>query len=98
MAVTESSLHAKLGDSALLRPVSDVMQSQLLRCSQHEPLGMALAKMQKQSVGSILVDCDDGSTGILTRTDLIERIILPRLELDCTVDKVMSHPIHSFPL
>ena len=98
MAATESSMHAKLGDSALLRPVSDVMQSQLLRCSQHEPLGIALATMQKHSVGSILVDCDDGSTGILTRTDLIERIILPRLELDCTVDKVMSHPIQSLPL
>jgi len=60
--------------------------------------GIALATMQKHSVGSILVDCDDGSTGILTRTDLIERIILPRLELDCTVDKVMSHPIQSLPL
>jgi CBS domain-containing protein len=74
------------------------MQSQLLRCSEHERLGVALAKMHQHAVGSMLIDCDDGSTGLLTRSDLIERVILPRLDLDVPIAMVMTHPAHSLPL
>lgn len=92
-----SALSAQ-GASALLLPVADIMQSPLLRCSEHTPLGSALSQMQQRAVGSILVDCDDGSVGILTRSDLIERVILPRLTLEIPVAQVMSHPVRSLAL
>ena len=98
MKVAESFTDSRRDGSALLRPVSDVMQSDLLRCSEHERLGTALAMMHHHAVGSVLIDCDDGSTGMLTRTDLIERVILPRLDLDLPIARVMTHPVHSLPL
>ena len=98
MKIAESLTDARHNDRALLRPVADLMQTQLLRCSEHERIAVALARMDQQAVGSILIDCDDGSTGILTRSDLIKRLILPKHDLDVAIAKVMTHPVHCLPL
>jgi len=84
--------------SPLLCPVADLMQTRIVRCPATEGLGAALALMQSARVGSILVDCSDASCGILTRTDLIERVILPRKSLDAPVSEVMSHPVRTLPV
>lgn len=84
--------------SPLLCPVADLMQTQLLRCPESETLGVALTRMQSARVGSILIDCADAGCGILTRTDLIDRVILPRKNLDAAVSSVMSHPVRTLPV
>ena len=84
--------------SVLLQPIANIMQSSVLRCDQHTPTGLALSQMQQRAVGSMLIDCDDGSIGILTRSDLIARVILPQLALDTPVGQVMTHPVHCLPL
>jgi CBS domain-containing protein len=84
--------------SPLLCPVADLMQTQLLRCPESESLGVALSRMQSARVGSILIDCADASCGILTRNDLIDRVILPRKNLDASVSSVMSHPVRMLPV
>ena len=93
MKIAESLTDVRHNDRALLRPVADLMQTQLLRCSEHERIAVALARMDQQAVGSILIDCDDGSTGILTRSDLIKRLILPKHDLDVAIAKVMTHSL-----
>ena len=84
--------------SPLLCPVADLMQTRILRCPANESLGVALERMQAARVGSILIDCADASQGILTRTDLIDRVILPRTDLGCAVSTVMSHPVRTLPV
>ena len=60
------------------------------------PLRQALAMMQRRRIGSILVtDADDRPVGILTRHDMIDRIILPQLGLETPIAQVMSTPVHT---
>lgn len=63
------------------------------------PLGEALALMQAQRIGSILVLDERGAVlGILTRGDVIGRITLPQRPLDTPMSQVMSGPVHSLTL
>jgi CBS domain-containing protein len=52
--------------------------------------------MQQAGIGSVLLTQADGTPeGILTRHDLLERVVLAEVPLDTPVSAVMSRPLHS---
>ncbi len=63
------------------------------------PLADALALMDQRRIGSVLVtDTAEAPVGILTRHDMIGRIILPQLSLATPISQVMSAPVHSLDI
>jgi len=63
------------------------------------PLAEALAQMQAQRIGSMLILDERGAVlGILTRGDVIGRITLPGLPLETPVSQVMSQPVRCLTL
>ena len=81
----------------LATPLGDLLRGEPLACSPETPLREVFARMHERRVGSIMVTEPDGEgekvTGILTRTDLIGRVILPAVPLDAPVSKVMSRGV-----
>jgi CBS domain-containing protein len=60
------------------------------------PLAQALALMHQRRVGSVLItDGAELPVGILTRHDMIHRIILPQVSLAAPISQVMSAPVHT---
>ncbi|KPF67238.1 hypothetical protein IP84_13915 [beta proteobacterium AAP99] len=79
----------------LLTPLAAVVRRAPVTCAPSTPLGEALATMQSEKLGSILVTQADGAlAGILTRSDLIGRVLLPQLPLSTPIEQVMSQPVH----
>jgi CBS domain-containing protein len=71
-----------------------------LTCDPQTPLREAFGGMHEAHVGSIVVvertaDGDDVLHGILTRTDLIGRVILPEVPLSAPVGTVMTRDVLS---
>ena len=71
-----------------------------LTCAPDTPLREAFGRMHQAHVGSIIVveNDDEGGdrlTGILTRTDLIGRVILPEVPLSAPVSTVMTRNVMS---
>jgi len=91
--IAQHSMQASLASIAR-RPVYAV--------GPHAPLGEVLQEMHRQRVGSVVV-ADEAMRplGILTRHDLLERVVLPSptLDLACTaVSQVMSSPARTLDL
>ncbi|MFN0186200.1 MAG: DUF294 nucleotidyltransferase-like domain-containing protein [Aquabacterium sp.] len=81
-------------DTDLNAPLAGLPRKTLLTCGPDEPLGRALAAMHAAQVGSVVVaDADGRPLGILTRHDLLGRVLLPRLSLDTPIAQVMSQPL-----
>ncbi|MCA3173313.1 MAG: CBS domain-containing protein [Burkholderiales bacterium] len=77
-------------------PLAHLVRRAALTCSPDTSIEQALMLMQQRGVGSILVVKEQASApvvGILTRTDLITKIVLPRLPLDQPISSVMSQPV-----
>jgi CBS domain-containing protein len=69
-----------------LRPVVTLPASAGLR--------QVLETMQRERIGSVVLTQPDGAAaGILTRHDLLERVVLPAIALDTPVSAVMSQPL-----
>ncbi len=86
-ALAEQSLETALGALPLKAPISVAPQS---------PLAEALALMHARKIGSLLVvDEASAAMGILTRHDILERVVLARLPLETPISQVMSQPIRS---
>lgn len=71
-----------------------------LTCAPDTPLREAFGRMHQSHVGSIIVvegDDEGGErlAGILTRTDLIGRVILPEVSLTAPVSAVMTRGVRS---
>lgn len=86
-----------VAQQTLAAPLGELLRGPALGCSSETPLRDAFVRMQDAHVGSILVvePADDGErvAGILTRTDLIGRVILPQVPLDAPVAQVMTHSV-----
>lgn len=86
-ALAEQSFETRLGDLAHRAPVT---------CSPDTPLRDALQLMHAQHIGSILVtDASGQLAGILTRSDVLARVVLPETRLDVPISQVMVSPVHS---
>ncbi len=80
----------------LERPLSSVPDKTVLTLPETATLQHALEAMHLQQLGSVLLTDDRGGlSGILTRDDLIGRVLLPGLSLDEPVCRVMSRPVQA---
>ncbi|MEN9631404.1 MAG: hypothetical protein RJA10_4632 [Pseudomonadota bacterium] len=80
-------------------PLSQFVRSDPLAVLLHTPLRQALLSMQQRRVGSVLVVDDDGAArGILTRHDMLDRVVLPQRSLSVPISEVMSAPVHTLDL
>ncbi|MBT9457618.1 MAG: CBS domain-containing protein [Burkholderiaceae bacterium] len=85
-SLAEQSMETALGALARKQP---------LAVPPLTPLSEALTLMHQRRVGSVLVvDEEQRPLGILTRHDLLSRILLPRLSLGATIAEVMTAPVH----
>ena len=88
-ALAEQSLETPLGELARKAPVT---------CTPQTPLREVLTLMHERRIGSMLVvDAAGAPTGILTRSDILERVTLAGKPLDAPVAEVMRQPVHSLP-
>ena len=75
-------------------PLGELLRGPALACSPETPLREAFRRMEAAHVGSVLVvethDASEKVAGILTRTDLIGRVILPEVPLSTPVCDVMT--------
>jgi CBS domain-containing protein len=86
-ALAEQSLESPLGSIAFKTPVSVLPESQLSH---------ALETMHEGRIGSMLVvDADGAALGILTRHDILDRVVLARTPLESAIGTVMTSPIHT---
>jgi CBS domain-containing protein len=89
-ASAERTMNTALGDLVRTRKP--------LTCAPDTPLREAFGRMHQSHVGSIIVVEADGEggerpAGILTRTDLIGRVILPEVPLTSAVSVVMTRGV-----
>lgn len=84
----------------LATPVGELVRQPALSCPASTPLRDVFASMHAAHVGSIIVTEPGGSepgdtrvAGILTRTDLIGRVILPEVPLATPVGEVMTRGV-----
>ncbi len=70
--------------------VGDLIRKSPLVCLPGTPLRQVFEAMEREKAGSMLVADEAGNIqGILTRYDLIKRIILPGLPLTTPISEVM---------
>jgi len=86
-SLAEQSLETPLGQLALKAPVGVLPGT---------PLSQALQTMQHDKIGSMLiVDAGGAALGILTRHDILDRVVLARTPLESPIGSVMTAPIHT---
>ena len=82
-------------------PLAELARKPALTCTADTPLHDALMSMHDANVGSIIVveQASDGENvvGILTRSDLIRSVILPKTELATPIKNVMSPDVLTLP-
>jgi CBS domain-containing protein len=78
--------------------VARLMNRDLLSCNQHVPVQQAAILMSRRKCSSIFVQNDEGrQIGIVTDTDLRNRVIAGGLEITIPVSAVMSSPLSMIP-
>ncbi len=84
-ALAEQSLETALGRLDFMAPISVLPET---------PLAQALETMHTNKIGSMLVvDAAGAALGILTRHDILDRVVLARLALETPIGQVMTTPI-----
>lgn len=85
-----------LAEQSLETPLAQFVKRAPLAVPPATPLGDALQAMQARRVGSVLVvDGRGAALGILTRHDVLERVLLAARPLATPIADVMSHPVHT---
>ena len=83
-------------EPSLDAPLSRFVRSEPLAVLPDTPLQQALQSMQARRVGSVLVVGADGAArGILTRHDMLDRVVLSQRSLSVPISEVMSTPVHT---
>jgi len=86
--------HAEHADFDM--PLSVLPAKPVLICPDSVSVQVALEAMQQRKVGSVLLASQGGSlSGILTRSDVLDRIVLRQVPLHAPVSQVMSSPVHA---
>ncbi len=85
--------HASANQS-LERPLGELIVTTPVNCAPETPLRVALERMHKMRIGSMLVTDPAGvPQGILTRYDILGRITLAQVPLSAPISQVMVHPV-----
>ncbi|HEY6136077.1 MAG TPA: DUF294 nucleotidyltransferase-like domain-containing protein [Rubrivivax sp.] len=91
-----------LAEQSFEAPLSTLARRTPVTVAPDAPLVEGLQAMQRQQVGSVLVvDADGGALGILTRHDLLPRIVLRKPPPDIhhtPMREVMTQPVHSIDI
>jgi len=75
-------------------PVKMVMSKKLLKVRKGTSVRKVAELMQQKRVGSVLITDGEGYVGIITDTDVTQRVVAARLDPDATpVEKVMTSPL-----
>ncbi|MFZ9757372.1 MAG: DUF294 nucleotidyltransferase-like domain-containing protein, partial [Burkholderiaceae bacterium] len=74
--------------------VSDLVRRSAVTCSPETTLEKVFKLMDQTSAGSIVVVKDGRLEGILTRYDLIRRILVPKVDQSTPISGVMSRGVH----
>lgn len=83
-----------LSEQSLETPLAQLCRHEPVTYRAQTPLQDALTRMQALRVGSMLVvDATEAPVGILTRSDVLERITLPQLPLFTPIGQVMVQPV-----
>lgn len=81
-------------DQSLERPLGELIAKSPVTCAPETPLSVALERMHKMRIGSMLVADPAGTAlGILTRYDILGRITLAQVPLNAPISQVMVHPV-----
>ena len=89
-----------LAQQTLEAPLAQFLRGLPLAVPPATPLRDALQQMHTRGVGSVLVVDGEGDgagvvRGILTRHDLLARVVLPGTDLAAPIARVMSAPVHT---
>jgi CBS domain-containing protein len=85
---------ATASDQNMLTQLGVLIRRLPVTCSADTPLSDVFTRMQEAEVGSIVVtDAQAQVKGILTRHDVIGRVVLPQLPLSTPISRVMSTPV-----
>jgi CBS domain-containing protein len=88
--VSDATQH-DLTELAMDTRVGQLVRKSPLVCLPSTPLQQVFEVMEREKAGSMLVADESGAIqGILTRYDLIKRILLPKLPLSTPISQVMS--------
>jgi CBS domain-containing protein len=86
-------------ESTMGTPLADLLHGPAVACTPDTSLRAVFERMQQARIGSMVVVTSgpdgDRVDGIVTRTDLIERVILPEKPLASAVREVMSAPVRT---
>ncbi len=92
------ALQQDLQELGLERPLGSLIKGDPLACLPGTPIEQAFRSMDEAGVGSIvIVNNFVVPIGILTRYDLIRRVILPKRDLSTPISEVMTANVRSAP-
>lgn len=84
---------------AMDQPLRTLLRHPPVVCAVETPLRDALNAMHAAKVGSVVVtDPHERPIGIVTRSDVISKIVLPGRDLETPVFQIMSHPVQTLPV
>lgn len=101
LSLAQDALHRRAASQVqqahpLDAPLATLIKGPPLAVPPATPTGEALVAMQARGVGSVLVtDAQDAALGILTRHDLLGRIVLAGADLRAPITQVMSQPVQT---
>ena len=85
------ALQQDLQELGLERPLGSLVKGDPLACLPETPIGQAFESMDRTGLGSVVVvNTFLVPVGILTRYDLIRRVILPKRDLSTPIAEVMT--------
>jgi CBS domain-containing protein len=99
--VTRSLLETPPGDALgpprdpTAKPVGSLIRREAVLCAPETPVRRAAELMSAAQASSVVVDCGDGTVGILTDRDLRTRVVAAGLSLDAPVSSAMSAPAYT---
>jgi CBS domain-containing protein len=92
--VSSDAVQHDLTELAMDTRVSELIRKTPLVCLPSTPLQQVFVAMEREKAGSMMVADETGALqGILTRYDLIKRILLPQIPLSTPIRQVMSQDL-----
>ena len=88
------ALQHDLSELDLNLPVGGLIRRGIVTTSPDAALSQVFVQMHKCGVGSIVVTEGGKPLGILTRYDLISRVLVPQLDLATPISAIMSRGVH----
>ena len=85
-----------LAEQSWEAPLAQLVHRAPVACAADTPLRQVLQRMHDERVGAMVVQDDAGTVaGILTRSDVLQRVALAEVSLGTPVSSVMVQPVHT---